>query len=203
MLKSFSREREMGWDEKCAAQMFVFAPFLSLTRSRPREMIADPISQKICGANVVVALKKFYVFVLLSSVTKEELQVLQRVMMFFFRWWLGEERSGLAWTLFGVDDILWTAFHLLAVLGLCGLLLNGIAASGIFSSTREEEELCKRKIRNSELLLAYLALACVRMWDLRFVDWANFLLHPSNGQTYGRSPVWILTWVLHEWKQSD
>lgn len=33
------------------------------------------------------------------------------------------------------------------------------------------------------------------MCDLRFVDCANFLLHPSNGQTYGRSPVWILTWV--------
>lgn len=34
------------------------------------------------------------------------------------------------------------------------------------------------------------------MWDFKFVDCANFLLHPSNGQTYGRSPVWILTWVL-------
>lgn len=29
----------------------------------------------------------------------------------------------------------------------------------------------------------FLALACVRMWDLRLVDWANFLLQPSKGQT--------------------
>lgn len=41
----------------------------------------------------------------------------------------------------------------------------------------------------------FLAFACVRMWDLRLVDWANFLLQPSNGQTYGRSPVWIRTCV--------
>ena len=37
--------------------------------------------------------------------------------------------------------------------------------------------------------------ACVRMCDLRFVDCANLLLHESNGQTYGRSPVWIRTCV--------
>ena len=41
----------------------------------------------------------------------------------------------------------------------------------------------------------YFALACVSICDLRFVDWANFLLQPSNGQTYGRSPVCILTCV--------
>lgn len=29
----------------------------------------------------------------------------------------------------------------------------------------------------------FLALACVRMCDLRLVDWANFLLQPSKGQT--------------------
>lgn len=29
----------------------------------------------------------------------------------------------------------------------------------------------------------FLAFACVRMCDLRLVDWANFLLQPSNGQT--------------------
>lgn len=39
------------------------------------------------------------------------------------------------------------------------------------------------------------ARACVSIWDLRLVDWANFFEHPSNGQTYGRSPVWIRTWV--------
>lgn len=39
-------------------------------------------------------------------------------------------------------------------------------------------------------------MACVNIWLLRFVDWANFLLHPSNGHTYGRSPVCILTCVL-------
>lgn len=33
------------------------------------------------------------------------------------------------------------------------------------------------------------------MWDFRLVDWANFLLQPSNGQTYGLSPVWIRTCV--------
>uniref|UniRef100_A0A6B0U509 Secreted protein n=1 Tax=Ixodes ricinus TaxID=34613 RepID=A0A6B0U509_IXORI len=41
----------------------------------------------------------------------------------------------------------------------------------------------------------FLALAWVRMCDLRLVDWANFLLQPSKGQTYGRSPVWMRTWV--------
>lgn len=29
----------------------------------------------------------------------------------------------------------------------------------------------------------FLALACVRMWDFRLVDCANFLLQPSKGQT--------------------
>lgn len=33
------------------------------------------------------------------------------------------------------------------------------------------------------------------MCDLRLVLWANFLLQPSNGQTYGLSPVWIRTCV--------
>lgn len=41
----------------------------------------------------------------------------------------------------------------------------------------------------------FLALACVRMWDFRLVDWANFLLQPSKGHTYGRSPVWMRTCV--------
>lgn len=44
--------------------------------------------------------------------------------------------------------------------------------------------------------ITYFALACVRMWDFKLVDCANFLLHPSKGQTYGRSPVCILTCVL-------
>ena len=38
-------------------------------------------------------------------------------------------------------------------------------------------------------------LACVKMCDLRFVDWANLLLQESKGQTYGLSPVWMRTWV--------
>ena len=42
----------------------------------------------------------------------------------------------------------------------------------------------------------YFALAWVRMCDFRLVDWANFLLQPSKGQTYGRSPVWMRTCVL-------
>lgn len=33
------------------------------------------------------------------------------------------------------------------------------------------------------------------MWDFRLVDCANFLLQPSKGHTYGRSPVWIRTCV--------
>lgn len=37
--------------------------------------------------------------------------------------------------------------------------------------------------------------ACVKICDLRFVDWANLLLQESKGQTYGLSPVWIRTWV--------
>lgn len=41
----------------------------------------------------------------------------------------------------------------------------------------------------------FLALACVRMWDFRLVDCANFLLQPSKGHTYGRSPVWMRTCV--------
>lgn len=41
----------------------------------------------------------------------------------------------------------------------------------------------------------FFALACVRMWDFRLVDCANFLLQPSKGHTYGRSPVWIRTCV--------
>lgn len=48
--------------------------------------------------------------------------------------------SGLARILFRVDDVLRTSFHLFAVLGLCGLLLNGVAASGIFSSTRKIQD---------------------------------------------------------------
>lgn len=38
-------------------------------------------------------------------------------------------------------------------------------------------------------------LACVKIWDLRFVDCANLLLQESKGQTYGLSPVWMRTWV--------
>lgn len=47
-------------------------------------------------------------------------------------------------------------------------------------------------------MFTYFARACVRMCDFKFVDWANFLLQPSNGQTYGRSPVCILTCVLED-----
>jgi len=35
----------------------------------------------------------------------------------------------------------------------------------------------------------------VKMCDLRLVDCANFFEQLSNGQTYGRSPVWIRTCV--------
>ena len=38
-------------------------------------------------------------------------------------------------------------------------------------------------------------LAWVRRCCLRLVDWANRRLHPSNGHTYGLSPVWMRTWV--------
>jgi hypothetical protein len=38
-------------------------------------------------------------------------------------------------------------------------------------------------------LLPPFCLACESMWDLRFVDCANLLLQPSNGHTYGLSPV--------------
>lgn len=31
--------------------------------------------------------------------------------------------------------------------------------------------------------MTYFAFACVNIWDFKFVDCANFLLHPSNGQT--------------------
>jgi len=41
----------------------------------------------------------------------------------------------------------------------------------------------------------YFCLAWVRMCDFKLVLWANFLLHVSKGQTYGRSPVWMRTWV--------
>jgi len=33
------------------------------------------------------------------------------------------------------------------------------------------------------------------MCDLRLVDCANFFVQPSNGQTYGLSPVWMRTCV--------
>lgn len=36
----------------------------------------------------------------------------------------------------------------------------------------------KKKIK-----VTYLAFACVNICDFKFVDCANFLLHPSNGQT--------------------
>lgn len=37
--------------------------------------------------------------------------------------------------------------------------------------------------RNAGSHWLFLAFACVRICDLRLVDWANFLLQPSNGQT--------------------
>ena len=38
-------------------------------------------------------------------------------------------------------------------------------------------------LKHFRVVITYFAFACVSIWDLRFVDCANFLLHPSNGQT--------------------
>ena len=46
-------------------------------------------------------------------------------------------------------------------------------------------------VAEEELDEFFLAFACVNICDFKFVDWANFLSQFPNGQTYGRSPVWI------------
>lgn len=53
----------------------------------------------------------------------------------------------------------------------------------------------KKKKQKKCPKITYFALACVSICDLRLVDCANFLLQPSNGHTYGRSPVCIRTCV--------
>lgn len=62
----------------------------------------------------------------------------------------------------------------------------------------KSSSVCHRCLRKPGLGLfhwLFLALACVRMWDFKLVDCANFLLQPSKGHTYGRSPVWMRTCV--------
>lgn len=42
----------------------------------------------------------------------------------------------------------------------------------------------RKHIKNKKKIkVTYLAFACVNICDFKFVDCANFLLHPSNGQT--------------------
>lgn len=60
------------------------------------------------------------------------------LLMKMFTYLMAAKGSSLAPILLRVDDVLWTSLHLFAVLGLCGLLLYGITASGIFSSKRKK-----------------------------------------------------------------
>ena len=81
--------------------------------------------------------------------------------------------------------------------------LEILAKSGRTKATWSRNELnkvpslkiCTQICQSFRIASYFPPLACVKIWDLRFVDCANLLLQESKGQTYGLSPVWMRTWV--------
>ena len=59
----------------------------------------------------------------------------------------------------------------------------GIEKFELSSSQYHDHEVGGGEVAEDELEEFFLALACVRMCDLRLVDWANFLSQLLNGQT--------------------
>lgn len=104
--------------------------------------------------------------------------------------------------LFGVYNVLRIIFkflHFHFYVWLCGHCWRCTIIAGIVSSVswvKKNQNQISQWNGSDSNQYTYFARACVRICDFKFVDWANFLLQPSNGHTYGLSPVCILTCVL-------